>query len=125
MLTSSVLKDQIQQEVTSCIKMVYDTYTTFGFDNIAVKLSTRPEQRVGSDEIWDRSEEALKLSPEAMGIAYEIPEGEGAFYGPKIEFTPRLSRSRVAVWYCSAWTSITARLGATYVRCENNERLCQ
>ncbi|MCG6528199.1 threonine--tRNA ligase, partial [Vibrio parahaemolyticus] len=80
-------EDQIQEEVTSCIKMVYDTYTTFGFENIAVKLSTRPEKRVGSDEIWDKSEEALKYSLEAMGIAYEIQEGEGAFYGPKIEFT--------------------------------------
>ncbi|MVD21656.1 threonine--tRNA ligase, partial [Vibrio cholerae] len=76
----------IQQEVTSCIKMVYDTYTTFGFQNIVVKLSTRPEKRVGSDEIWDKSEQALIDSLKAMDIPFEIQEGEGAFYGPKIEF---------------------------------------
>ncbi len=80
-------ESQIQEEVTNCIKMVYDTYQTFGFDNIVVKLSTRPEKRVGSDEIWDQSEEALKQSLESMEIPYEIQEGEGAFYGPKIEFT--------------------------------------
>jgi threonyl-tRNA synthetase len=115
-------ESQIQEEVTSCIKMVYDTYQTFGFDNIVVKLSTRPEKRVGSDEIWDQSEEALKQSLEAMDIAYEIQEGEGAFYGPKIEFTLHDCLDRA--WQCGTVQldfNLPGRLGATYVD-ENNER---
>ena len=67
--------------------MVYDTYQTFGFDEIAVKLSTRPEKRVGSDEIWDRSEEALRQALNNSGLPWELLPGEGAFYGPKIEFS--------------------------------------
>ena len=78
--------------------MVYDTYETFGFSNIAVKLSTRPEKRVGSDEIWDESEQALKHSLEAMDIPYEIQYVEGAFYGPKIEFTLHDCLDRA--WQC-------------------------
>ncbi len=116
-------ESQIQDEVTNCIKMVYDTYQTFGFDNIAVKLSTRPEQRVGSDEIWDQSEEALKQALESMDIAYEIQEGEGAFYGPKIEFT--LFDCLGRAWQCGTVQldfNLPNRLGATYVG-ENNERL--
>ena len=102
--------------------MVYDTYQTFGFDNIVVKLSTRPEKRVGSDEIWDQSEEALKQSLEAMNIEYELQEGEGAFYGPKIEFTLHDCLDRA--WQCGTVQldfNLPGRLGATYVD-ENNER---
>ena len=116
-------ESQIQEEVTNCIKMVYDTYQTFGFDNIVVKLSTRPEKRVGSDEIWDQSEEALKQSLESMDIPYEIQEGEGAFYGPKIEFTLYDCLDRA--WQCGTVQldfNLPGRLGATYVG-ENNERL--
>ena len=116
-------ESQIQEEVTNCIKMVYDTYQTFGFDNIVVKLSTRPEKRVGSDEIWDQSEEALKQSLESMEIPYEIQEGEGAFYGPKIEFTLYDCLDRA--WQCGTVQldfNLPGRLGATYVG-ENNERL--
>jgi threonyl-tRNA synthetase len=103
--------------------MVYDTYQTFGFDNIVVKLSTRPEKRVGSDEIWDQSEEALNQSLESMDIPYEIQEGEGAFYGPKIEFTLYDCLDRA--WQCGTVQldfNLPGRLGATYVG-ENNERL--
>ncbi|SHG89705.1 threonine--tRNA ligase [Ferrimonas marina] len=90
--------EQILDEVTSCIKMVYDTYKTFGFEEIAVKLSTRPEQRIGSDEIWDKSEQALADALEANGLSYELQPGEGAFYGPKIEFTLHDCLDRA--WQC-------------------------
>ncbi|GAA4880823.1 threonine--tRNA ligase [Ferrimonas pelagia] len=90
--------DQILDELTSCIKMVYDTYKTFGFEEVAVKLSTRPEQRIGSDEIWDKSEQALIESLEANGLSYELQPGEGAFYGPKIEFTLHDCLDRA--WQC-------------------------
>jgi threonyl-tRNA synthetase len=75
------------EEVSACIRMVYDVYGTFGFENIVVKLSTRPEQRIGSDEAWDRAEAALAEALELNGLKYDLQPGEGAFYGPKIEFT--------------------------------------
>ncbi len=114
--------EQVQQEVTSCINMVYDTYKTFGFNEIVVKLSTRPEQRVGSDEMWDRAEKALAEALESMNISFEILEGEGAFYGPKIEFTLHDCLDRA--WQCGTVQldfALPERLGATYVG-EDNER---
>ncbi|MGF1767347.1 threonine--tRNA ligase [Enterovibrio makurazakiensis] len=114
--------EQVQKEVTSCIEMVYDTYKTFGFDEIVVKLSTRPEQRVGSDEMWDRAETALAEALDAMGIKFEILDGEGAFYGPKIEFTLHDCLDRA--WQCGTVQldfALPERLGATYVG-EDNER---
>ncbi len=114
--------EQVQQEVTSCISMVYDTYKTFGFEEIVVKLSTRPEQRVGSDEMWDRAETALAEALDAMSIKYEILDGEGAFYGPKIEFTLHDCLDRA--WQCGTVQldfALPERLGATYVG-EDNER---
>ncbi|MGR6839601.1 threonine--tRNA ligase [Aliivibrio wodanis] len=113
---------QVQAEVKSCIEMVYDTYTTFGFENIVVKLSTRPEQRVGSDEMWDKAEADLILALESMNINYEVQEGEGAFYGPKIEFTLHDCLDRA--WQCGTVQldfALPERLGATYVG-EDNER---
>ncbi|MGB2105462.1 MAG: threonine--tRNA ligase, partial [Glaciecola sp.] len=80
-------EEQILDEVSGCIKMVYDTYETFGFEKIVVKLSTRPEERVGSDEIWDKTESALADALKANDIEFDYQPGEGAFYGPKIEFT--------------------------------------
>ncbi|WP_028115406.1 threonine--tRNA ligase [Ferrimonas senticii] len=80
-------EEQILDEVTSCIKMVFDTYKTFGFEEIEIKLSTRPEHRIGGDELWDKSEKSLADALEANGLAYDLQPGEGAFYGPKIEFT--------------------------------------
>ncbi|WP_413110327.1 threonine--tRNA ligase [Thaumasiovibrio sp. DFM-14] len=115
-------ENQVQDEVTSCIKMVYDTYSTFGFENIVVKLSTRPEQRVGSDDMWDKAEAGLKQALEDNGVAYEIQEGEGAFYGPKIEFTLHDCLDRA--WQCGTVQldfALPERLGATYVG-EDNER---
>ncbi|MDV2856942.1 MULTISPECIES: threonine--tRNA ligase [Oceanimonas] len=115
-------EDQIQSEVSACIRMVYDTYETFGFSNIAVKLSTRPEQRIGSDEIWDKAELALEEALKSNGIEYELQPGEGAFYGPKIEFTLHDCLNRA--WQCGTVQldfALPGRLGASYVG-EDNER---
>ena len=114
--------DQVLEEVTSCIKMVYDVYSTFGFKNIAVQLSTRPEKRIGSDEVWDKAETALMEALKAMDIDYKLQEGEGAFYGPKIEFT--LFDSLDRAWQCGTVQldfALPGRLDATYVS-ENNDR---
>ncbi|QFI37457.1 threonine--tRNA ligase [Moritella marina ATCC 15381] len=115
-------EDQIQQEVSDCIKMVFETYETFGFKDIEIKLSTRPENRVGSDATWDKSEKALADALTASGLSYEIQEGEGAFYGPKIEFTLHDCLDRA--WQCGTIQldfSMPEKLGAEYV-CENNGR---
>ena len=115
-------EDQILDEVSECIKMVYDTYATFGFDKIAVKLSTRPEKRVGSDEIWDQSEKALADALSRNDIEFDYQPGEGAFYGPKIEFTLYDCLDRA--WQCGTVQldfSMPGRLGSTYVD-EDGER---
>ncbi|CBY80883.1 threonine--tRNA ligase [Haemophilus influenzae biotype aegyptius] len=116
-------EDQIESEVTSCIKMVYDIYSTFGFTNIAVKLSTRPENRIGSDEMWDRAEGGLAAALAHNGLEYEIQEGEGAFYGPKIEFALRDCLGRE--WQCGTVQldfALPGRLDATYVAEDNNRK---
>ena len=116
-------EDQIESEVTSCIKMVYDIYSTFGFTNIAVKLSTRPENRIGSDEMWDRAETGLAAALAHNGLEYEIQEGEGAFYGPKIEFALRDSIGRE--WQCGTVQldfALPGRLDATYVAEDNSRK---
>ena len=78
--------DQVQSEVTAFIDMVHETFTIFGFDDVHVMLSLRPEKRVGTDEMWDRAEAALTSAIESKGLDYEAVAGEGAFYGPKIDF---------------------------------------
>ena len=116
-------EDQIESEVTSCIKMVYDIYSTFGFTNIAVKLSTRPENRIGSDEMWDRAEAGLAAALAHNALEYEIQEGEGAFYGPKIEFALRDSIGRE--WQCGTVQldfALPGRLDATYVAEDNSRK---
>jgi len=116
-------EDQIESEVTSCIKMVYDIYSTFGFTNIAVKLSTRPENRIGLDEMWDRAEAGLAAALAHNGLEYEIQEGEGAFYGPKIEFALRDSIGRE--WQCGTVQldfALPGRLDATYVAEDNSRK---
>lgn len=115
-------EDQILSEVTGCIKMVYDLYSTFGFTDIAVKLSTRPEKRIGDDATWDRAEKDLATALELNNIDFEYLPGEGAFYGPKLEFTLKdcIGRS----WQCGTVQidfMLPGRLGATYVD-ENNDR---
>ncbi|QYK03440.1 threonine--tRNA ligase [Shewanella zhangzhouensis] len=115
-------EEQVQEEVSACIRMVYDTYSTFGFENIVVKLSTRPEKRIGDDAMWDRAESALIEALNANGIAFEILPGEGAFYGPKIEFTLHDCLDRA--WQCGTVQldyALPGRLGATYVA-EDNAR---
>ena len=116
-------EDQIESEVTSCIRMVYDIYSTFGFINIAVKLSTRPENRIGSDEMWDRAEAGLAAALAHNGLEYEIQEGEGAFYGPKIEFALRDCLGRE--WQCGTVQldfALPGRLDASYVAEDNGRR---
>lgn len=116
-------EDQIETEVTSCIKMVYDIYSTFGFQNIQVKLSTRPEKRIGADDMWDRAEAGLAAALAHNGLEYEIQEGEGAFYGPKIEFALRDCLDRE--WQCGTIQldfALPGRLNASYVAEDNDRR---
>ncbi|MBQ4798942.1 threonine--tRNA ligase [Pseudoalteromonas sp. MMG006] len=115
-------EEQVMDEVSACIKMVYDTYETFGFEKIVVKLSTRPEQRIGDDDVWDKAELALADALKANDIEFDYLPGEGAFYGPKIEFTLYDCLDRA--WQCGTVQldfALPGRLGATYVA-ENNER---
>ncbi|WP_194868778.1 threonine--tRNA ligase [Pseudoalteromonas sp. PPB1] len=115
-------EEQVMDEVSACINMIYDTYSTFGFEKIVVKLSTRPEKRIGDDEMWDKAEEALADALKANDIEFGYLPGEGAFYGPKIEFT--LYDCLERAWQCGTVQldfALPGRLGATYVA-ENNER---
>ncbi len=107
---------QIQEEVSDFIDLVFEVYSDFGFENVEVKLSTRPPQRVGSDKAWDKAEEALERALNDKGLDWELQPGEGAFYGPKIEFSLRDSLDRV--WQCGTMQvdfSMPGRLDATYV----------
>ena len=90
--------EQMEEECISTMELIFDIYKDFGFDNIKIYLSTRPEKRIGSDEIWDISEKSLANALEKHGYAYEINEGEGAFYGPKLEFILRDAIGRE--WQC-------------------------
>ncbi|MEH6453937.1 MAG: threonine--tRNA ligase, partial [Psychromonas sp.] len=115
-------EEQVLAEVSSCINMVFECYKTFGFEDIVVKLSTRPEQRVGDDATWDKSEAALANALDENDIKFEYLPGEGAFYGPKIEFTLYDCLGRA--WQCGTIQldfSMPGRLDATYVG-EDNER---
>lgn len=107
---------QVREEIERTCAMVYEVYRDFGFEEVELALSTRPEKRVGSDAVWDQAEEALKQALESQGLAYRLQEGEGAFYGPKIEFTLRDSIGRR--WQCGTIQldfSMPERLGAQYV----------
>ena len=90
--------DQIQDEVSKFIDLTFKVYKHFGFENIDIKLSTRPEKRVGSDEDWDKAEASLSEALDAKGINWELQEGEGAFYGPKVEFVLKDCLDRE--WQC-------------------------
>ncbi|SMF95351.1 threonyl-tRNA synthetase [Methylomagnum ishizawai] len=107
---------QIQDEVSRFIDLLHKVYADFGFDKVLVKLSTRPAKRVGSDEVWDKAEAALETALNSKGIAFQLQPGEGAFYGPKIEFS--LSDCLDRVWQCGTIQvdfSMPERLGAAYV----------
>jgi threonyl-tRNA synthetase len=115
-------EEQILDEVSACINMVFECYKTFGFEDVVVKLSTRPEKRVGDDATWDKSEAALANALDKNDIKFEYLPGEGAFYGPKIEFTLYDCLGRA--WQCGTIQldfSMPGRLDATYVG-EDNER---
>ncbi|HVF34559.1 MAG TPA: threonine--tRNA ligase, partial [Candidatus Saccharimonadia bacterium] len=116
-------EDQIQSEVSDFIDQLRSVYTHFGFTDIIYKLSTRPEKRVGADEVWDKAEAALATALESKGIEYGVNPGEGAFYGPKIEFSLKDSIGRV--WQCGTVQvdfSMPGRLGAEYVAEDSSRR---
>ncbi|MCF1182023.1 threonine--tRNA ligase [Marichromatium gracile] len=116
-------EEQLQPEVATLIDMVFETYRDFGFDNIELALSLRPEKRVGSDELWDKAEAALAHSLDAKGLEYRVQPGEGAFYGPKIEFTLHDSIGRA--WQCGTIQvdfSMPGRLGAHYIAEDNSKQ---
>ena len=116
-------EEQIQAEVSTFIDLVFEVYKTFGFDEIIIKLSTRPEKRVGSENIWDKSEEALTKALDNKKLKWELQPGEGAFYGPKIEFSLKDCLDRV--WQCGTIQvdfSMPIRLDATYVDLNNEKR---
>jgi threonyl-tRNA synthetase len=113
---------QIGTEASAFIDLLQQVYADFGFTEILVKLSTRPEKRIGSDEVWDRAEAALAQTLEAKALKYDLQPGEGAFYGPKIEFSLKDCLNRV--WQCGTLQldfALPARLGAEYVG-EDNDR---
>jgi threonyl-tRNA synthetase len=115
-------EDQIEAEVTAFNALVQKVYADFGFNDVAVKLALRPESRVGSDEVWDKAEDALRGGLRASGLAWTELPGEGAFYGPKIEFHIKDAIGRS--WQCGTMQvdfSMPGRLGAEYVAA-NDER---
>jgi len=107
---------QIQSEVSTFIDMLFDVYKDFGFEDIIIKLSTRPENRVGDDSVWDKAENALELALNNKKLKWDLQPGEGAFYGPKIEFSLKDCIGRV--WQCGTIQvdfSMPGRLGATFI----------
>jgi threonyl-tRNA synthetase len=115
---------QIQGEVKQFIDLLQKVYTDFGFKEVLVKLSTRPLKRVGSEEQWDKAESALESALNYKKLAWELQPGEGAFYGPKIEFSLKDSIGRV--WQCGTLQldfSMPARLGAEYVAEDNTRQI--
>ena len=114
--------NQIEDEITKLITNIYDIYKIFGFHDIKVELSTRPEKRVGSDEIWDNSERALKTALDKCKINWALNAGDGAFYGPKIDFSLKDSLDRV--WQLGTIQldfSMPTRLDASYVDADGNK----
>ena len=115
-------EDQIQSEVSGFIDLLFEIYGDFGFHEVIMKLSTRPENRVGDDASWDKAEQALEQAINATGVEWELQPGEGAFYGPKIDFSLKDSIGRI--WQCGtiqADFSMPGRLGAQYVD-DNSEK---
>ena len=117
-------EDQIEAEVADFIVMLQKVYADFGFNDVLVKLSTRPDKRVGSDESWDKAEAALAAALEKNGLAFDLQPGEGAFYGPKIEFTLKDTLGRL--WQCGTIQldfNLPVRLGAEYVAEDNSRKI--
>ena len=116
-------EEQIKSEVKDFSKMLYEVYSAFGFDNVLVMLSTRPEKRVGTDDIWEKAELALEDALKETGIEYTLQKGEGAFYGPKIEYSLKDSLGRI--WQCGTIQldfNLPERLGAEYISEDNSRK---
>ena len=116
-------EEQILPEVLAFNDLLFDVYKDFGFDDILIKLSTRPEKRVGSDELWDKAEKSLEDALTQGGLDWELQPGEGAFYGPKIEYSLRDCLNRV--WQLGTIQldfSMPERLGATYIAEDNSKK---
>jgi threonyl-tRNA synthetase len=116
-------EDQIQPEVSKFIVMLNEVYRDFGFNEVLVKLSTRPVKRVGSDETWDKAEAGLASALQQNGLDYDVQPGEGAFYGPKVEFTLKDSLGRL--WQCGTIQldfNLPVRLGAEFVDEDNSRK---
>ena len=116
-------EDQVQDEAASFIDLLQRIYADFGFHEILIKLSTRPEKRIGADETWDRAEAALSSALDAKGLQWELNPGEGAFYGPKIEFSLKDSIGRV--WQCGTLQldfALPGRLDAEFVDEDNTRK---
>ena len=117
-------EEQVQGESADFIDLLRKVYADFGFHEILIKLSTRPEKRIGSDETWDRAEAALAAALDGKGLVWEKSPGEGAFYGPKIEFSLKDSIGRV--WQCGTLQldfALPDRLGAEYVAEDNSRKI--
>ena len=117
-------EDQITQESKTVCDLILSIYKDFGFDNVRIKFSDRPEKRVGDDAIWDKAEAALMQAMEATGLEYTLNPGEGAFYGPKLEFVLRDAIGRD--WQCGTLQvdlNLPGRLGATYIGEDGNKKI--
>ena len=117
-------ENQVQAESAAFIRLLQQVYADFGFTDVLVKLSTRPEKRVGTDEQWSAAEAALAAALDAQGLDYDVQPGEGAFYGPKIEFSLKDSLGRV--WQCGTLQldfNLPVRLGAEYVDEDNSKKV--
>lgn len=116
-------EDQIQSEVDAFTRKLLEVYKDFGFENVIYRLSTRPANRVGSDESWDKAEKALAEALNNVGVQWEELKGEGAFYGPKIEYSLKDSLGRV--WQCGTIQvdfNMPVRLGAEFVDADNTRK---
>ncbi len=114
---------QMEKECTDVVRLILDIYKDFGFDNVRIKLSTRPENRIGTDETWDKLEGALAAALEHMGMRYELFPGEGAFYGPKLEFVLRDTIGRD--WQCGTLQvdmNLPERFDVSYVAEDNSRK---
>ena len=117
-------EDQIQTEVAQFIELLLKVYADFGFQEVLIKLSTRPDQRIGSDEVWDKAEQALELALNHQQLDWQLQPGEGAFYGPKIEFALKDCLGRI--WQCGTIQvdfAMPSRLGAEYVAADGSKQV--
>jgi threonyl-tRNA synthetase len=117
-------EDQIQSEVSGLIELVHEVYGDFGYDEVLVRLSTRPAKRVGADELWDRAEEALREALDANALDWTLNPGDGAFYGPKIDFSLKDSIGRI--WQLGTIQldfSMPGRLDASYVAADGSRQV--